>query len=261
MRFGAIACGVLLAGCCMAGEAAAMRLATFDFEGAATFGHEGQIKGSFTLDLDAAETNDFGSHRNAVTEFTVEFTLSSGVVLNGEFSPNGHYSRGLASPHLFPYGVTLEPFERYGAFGVTAPLSGTTVFFQRIPETIFRDAADVYLAATGIEFSAFCETFPEGSGGLSVDHILSLANQGMTFRFFGALTETETSGVASVSSDLIIFEPEPRSDVFYASGSIQSVTQVSQVPLPAAAWLMLSGLAALAGVRVWPRAKISGGTS
>ncbi len=114
---------------------------------------------------------------------------------------------------------------------------------------------------------------------LTVANVLAFANHGLSFAlrgdtyspshifgsppgedpgFFGSSSTSNLAG-SSTTSDLYIREEFANATLFLsqhgfmASGTITSLTEVAPVPLPAAAWLMLSGLAALVGVRAWPR--------
>lgn len=255
MRVTALAAGLLIAGS-LAAEAEAMRLATFDFQGTVnsslTVPHT--IAGSFTIDLDAAYSEAADKYPNAIIDFTVAYNSSHGMA-TGQYNPGGIFGR---SPLILflgqtRQGVAIRSNNSGERLTISAPLSGEPGFIYQTVSP-FLSVSDTFLQLNGFEMTAFGAIDTSAEIGLSAESILALANQGMGFELFGRTSDQGT--VTGTTSDFFIpFEPDPNE--FIAEGTINSLTLVSQVPLPAAAWLMLSALATLVGFKALPRLRRS----
>lgn len=248
--FRALACAFLLATSMWASEASAMRLATFEFEGTvnSNLSVPHTIFGTFTIDLEAAYSEPNGNYPDGIVEFTVAYNSGQGIA-TGDYEPGGIFGR---SPILLlgpRQGIAINSSDSGEQLTISAPLSGEPGFIYQSGRP-FLSISDTFLEINGFEMIAFGAS---GETGLTIERILALANQGMRFELFGTTSEQGTvTTIAVPTPDFFIpFEPNPNE--FIAEGTIDSVTLVSQVPLPAAAWLMLSALAGLAGLRVWPR--------
>ena len=279
MRFTVFAAALALAGGGLAGEAAAMRLATFEFEGVtSSIGLPGDggglrpgpraldrdsyaISGRFTLDLDASLGPEPNNYPGAVKALSLSLPLDEGTLTGQQVvgAPTTGLPGQINRLVWFSDGLTLggdQLASDSAVFALGVPLNGpiTTVASRTrragFPE-VFSPVTTRYDAEpTFLEIIARAPDGTEAPSDLTVANILALADLDLRFQLYGL-------ALAIDPSEFKLGYAEG----FGASGSITSLTEVGSVPLPAAAWLMLSGLAALAGFRVWPRTRGSGGAS
>ncbi len=234
-----------------------MHLATFEFEGVTenilavdndadvsrySSSAPHAVSGRFTLDLDALNNPDNGgSFSPAVVDFTVTVGFEGGPA-SAQYSPVRTYSGSTDGGNIR---IDLGPHPKeILAVDLSGPWAPLPVVPPVDPFAPFPTGV-MFAAMQRISLTTFDEAGLLATGDLSVANLLALINEDMRFRISG------DAGGSSLN-DLFV---DPHIHNFSAEGTITSLTEVGTVPLPAAAWLMLSGLAALAGVRAWPRGR------
>ncbi len=257
MRTIALTAAVAIAGSFLTAEASAMRLVEFEFEGhtnridavvststsSSSYSSSDQhrVTGRFTLDLDAAsDPANSGAYPMGLVDFTVTVDFEGGPASAG-FSPTSTYS-GQRQLDLFLFGengVELNPGQGNG-LRIESNLTST---FAPLPAQNPSDFGVVHAVIQHMSIAASDAAGILTSNDLTAANVLALADQDISFWMVGD----------AAASSLFDFFVDPNEHWFSAGGQITSLSVVAPVPLPAAVWLMVSGIAALAGVKVWPR--------
>lgn len=265
MRTIGLAVAAVLAGSLVTAEASAMRLVEFEFEGMAdevrawhpTFGYIGSdrpISGRITINLDAPDKGDdtWSRYDEAVRDVSLSLELPLGPVTGGYSSDFIYTSDEIVLPPLRGVSLVSQPRfpQQSDSLRIGSFLSNEPSYLGSRSSTFFQSGADYFVTLSIFEMSSFSPDDLIDTNDLTLANILSMADQGFGFRIFGDTIAVGSPSGPVVSPDVYV---EPSTHGFRASGTITSFTVPQPVPLPAAAWLLLSALAALAGVKAWPR--------
>ena len=257
VRTASMAVVLTIASSVVTAEASVMQLVQFEFEGhtnsieakvgsrTSSFSYRSleqhRVAGRFTLNLDAAsDPAGSGDYPWALVDFTVTVDFAGGPA-SADFSPTSTYS-GERPLNLFPFGengVELNPEQGNGLLiesNLTAP-------FAPLPMQSPSDFGVVHAAMQYMSITASDAAGLLTNSDLTVANVLALADQSIGFWMQG-------DAAAWSLNDFFV---DPNEHWFTAGGQITSLSVVTPVPLPATVWLMLSGIAAVAGAKVWPR--------
>ncbi len=100
---------------------------------------------------------------------------------------------------------------------------------------------DIFSALTDLTLTSVVGGGLIDTTDLSIETLTAFLNAGVRFEVFGSVFATASN-----------FPGEVATGFFALSGDVTSFSAPEPIPLPAAAWLLLSALAALAGIKIWP---------